>query len=94
VYTAGGGPAYYATGRDYMVSPKGTVDCHRVYGWQDGATYWDVAPEDSVTYLKIAADEVRQGGTLPDRSPIGDFSAEVVGRNMLKNLNDLCDKVY
>ncbi len=95
VYTPNGGPCDYASVDDYEVPNVGTVDCHRVYGWQDGATYLDIESEASVPGLKSAARRVSE--KRDSSFSMNSFRANDVGHLMLKNLAELVGdsgKVY
>jgi len=90
VHTQSGGPQDYSTPDDFTVPIKGTTDCHRVYGWQDGATYLAVDPMDAVYYMKSAARCVETSDL--EWSSIAGFDARVVGGHMLENLTELVGK--
>jgi hypothetical protein len=96
VYVNSGGPADFSTPDDYEVSRRGAVECHRVYGWQDGATYLDILPSAAVHGLRSAASRAR--GPISERiSTMARCAALTVGAGMLNNLKQLvgpAGKVY
>jgi hypothetical protein len=89
-YTPSGGPQDFASEADVRVKADGLVDCHPFYRWA-GAKYLDWPIEHSAAALRRAKDII-EGGWSTEGHDLSEFSAEVVGANMRKYVDEVVEK--
>jgi glycosyltransferase involved in cell wall biosynthesis len=99
IHTPSGGPIDFCDTGDVLVPASGKIPCHPFYRWDPEARYVDFDIAAATYAFLYARDKARQLRLVEDHSlgPLEAFKSEVVGINMLKNLEDLVGpdgKVY
>jgi glycosyltransferase involved in cell wall biosynthesis len=95
LYVPSGGVEDFADYTDFRVPVSGTVPAHPFYGWDPDARYLDFDIAEAVKAFRVAREEIVKVGTTRVHLVPLDFSAEYVGSQMLKNLNELTEgKVF
>jgi len=90
VYTPSGGPQDFAGEFDCPVTATGQVPAHPFYGWEKEATYLDYEIDDAVEAMREAKALIVLGHRHRGRT-LDAFGAEVVGKLMRDNLEELLD---
>src|SRR6185369_9601941 len=84
VYTPSGGPLDFAGETDVVVPSTGMIPCHPMYGWEPDAMYLDFDVRRAASAMRYAVNA--KADVVDDMSR---FRAEAVGKQMLRNLEEV-----